>query len=306
MPNYNKNIQLLYSNIIYRNLKTNFLKDNILAKFLITLLTITLCYISPLSAYENGGKIILELEDEKEISSRDFQGLYEEYLQELDLFDKKYPNSTINENFSQDIEELHPEYTNSEVNFKHKLIRFGVLGKRWYNYLKNKLQQTLLENDIPLIFEDNQYEMGDKEKYQESDKPLIIVNLKKAIAYSNLPQDQEAIKDKISRDAGIITPYERKQIMKKAFLNKDWKTLLSYGLFDGNIFEDKRGIGEWNGYKNIAARIVVQQKSIANQKYINGVLDIYINNTSSKKANFTVRFKDDLFIGYDNSELIRL
>ena len=36
------------------------------------------------------------------------------------------------------------------------------------------------------------------------------------------------------------------------------------------------------------------------------VLDIYINNTSSKKANFTVRFKDDLFIGYDNSELIRL
>ena len=248
-----------------------------LVKFLVTLLTIFIWHTSPSIAADEGGKIILELEEDKAPTPIDFVELYNNYIQEIELFDKKYPDQAINENFSQDIEDLHPEYSDQEVGVQHKLIRLGVQGRRWYNYFKQKIQQVLTENDIPLQVEDDQYEMGEKEQYQETDKPLVILKQKKVVAYSNLPQDQEAVKDKVYRDAGLLTPYKRKQIMKKAFLEKDWKTLFSYGLFDGNPTNDQKGIGNWVGPKNVAIRLVSLHKSIANQTNIRGILQVYIN-----------------------------
>lgn len=34
------------------------------------------------------------------------------------------------------------------------------------------------------------------------------------------------------------------------------------------------------------------------------VLDCYLNNNQDKKARFIARFKDNLFIGFDNSNLL--
>jgi len=247
-----------------------------LAKFLLALLLC--CIYSPQTAVstETDGKIIVDLKNDFEPKMINYPMLYDEYLKEVELFDKKYPQQQINRDFSQDVFDMHPEYSDYWVDFKYKLLRWGVKGKRLYNSLKQKFEDFLIENDIPLQFDDSQYEMGETETYQESDKPIVIYKPKKVIAYSNQRKDQEAVKEKIYRDAKLLTPYERKQIMKKALLEKDWKTFFSYGLFDGNVFDDNSGIGDWFGPNDMAVRLVSEYKTIADDKQLNGLLQLFI------------------------------
>ncbi len=222
-----------------------------------------------------GGKIILDLQEDYDADDiYDYPKLYQEYLRELDIFDQRYAGDQINENFSDDVAELHPEYTESQVKMKTAALRYGIKGRRAYSVLKQELQKILLENDIPLSFDDDEYEMGGSEEYQPTDKPLIIKKFKKIVAYSDSERDQAAVAEKAARDAGLETPYERRQVLKKALLSGDWKTLITHGLFEGKDFVDDHGIGEWVKTPELQARLVSGQKGVHGEA-VSGALQLY-------------------------------
>lgn len=227
-------------------------------------------------AADDGGKVILDLQEDEVQVEYDLPALYQEYLRELDYFDNKYPDAGINEDFSDDVADLHSDYTARQAQLRANVLRLSIRGRRTYRFLLHELQEFMLENDIPLRFADDEYEMGQPEEYQPTDKPLVIKKFKKAIAYSDSPQDQAAVADKLARDAGRITPYERKQLLKKAMLQRDWKTVLSYGLFDGKDFEDKRGVGEWIKAPELQARLLAKSKNLGGRTQISGALQLYV------------------------------
>ena len=230
-------------------------------------------------AFAQGGQVILDIkEDKRELI--DYPNLYKEYIEEVKEFDKKYPGNKIEEDFTDDVLALHPNYNDEEAEAKTSLLRLGIKGYRSYQFWKEKIQEFLLENEIPLQFDDDDYELGEEVRYQESDNPLIIKDFKKVVAYSSSERDRQAVEDKLAKDAGRITPYERRQIMKKALLARDWKTLLSYGLFDGTVLDDKRGIGEWIKTEELQARLLSTVKTIvkkqgAEETSIEGALQVY-------------------------------
>ncbi len=229
------------------------------------------------AAAAGGGKVILELEENSERRQIDYPALYKEYLQELDIFDKKYPGARIEEDFSDDILALHPDYSDREAAVKTNLLRLGISGRRTYRFWEEQVKEFLFENEIPLQFADDQYEMGEPEVYQPSDRPIVIKDFKKAIAYSDSPQDRLAVQDKLARDSGRMTHAERSRILKKALLERDWKTLISYGLFDGTALEDERGLGRWHKTPEMQARLLSAVKNIVSGKTVEvkGVLQLY-------------------------------
>lgn len=230
-------------------------------------------------AFAQGGQVILDIkEDKRELI--DYPNLYKEYIEEVKEFDKKYPGNKIEEDFTDDILERHPDYSDEEAETKTSLLRVGIKGFRNYRFWKEKIQEFLLENEVPLQFDDDEYEMGGTVAYQKTDKPLIIKDFKKVVAYSNSEKDKAAIEDKLARDSGRMTPYERRQIMKKALLARDWKTLISYGLFDGTALDDKRGVGDWYKTEELQARLLSTVKTIVKKQgqeetSIEGALQIY-------------------------------
>ena len=248
---------------------------------LISKIMLLFCLLSmPLQeAFAQGGKVILDIKEDKR-DLINYPELYKEYIEEVKFFDQKYQGNQIEEDFTDDILELHPDYSDEEAESKTSLLRLGVKGYRSYQFWKETIQEFLLENEIPLQFADEDYEMGEAVAYQKTDKPLIIKDFKKVIAYSNSDRDRQALEDKLARDAGRLTPYERKQILKKAFLARDWKTFFTYGLFEGKGWEDKRGVGDWVKTEELQARLLSTVKSIVKKQgqeetSIEGALQLY-------------------------------
>ena len=71
----------------------------------------------------------------------------DEYLAEVADFDAKYPGEQIEEDFKDDIRELHPKYGDSGINTKETLIRLGVRTKRIYNFLLEKVKSFIATSD---------------------------------------------------------------------------------------------------------------------------------------------------------------
>lgn len=102
-------------------------------------------------AVENA-QVVLDLKPETEEKAPAVGLLLDEYLAEVADFDAKYPGEQIEEDFKDDIRELHPEYGDSGINTKETLIRLGVRTKRIYNFLLEKLKSFIATSDIPLNF----------------------------------------------------------------------------------------------------------------------------------------------------------
>lgn len=245
----------------------------------ILFLSIYLLLCAPAQAQE-GGKVILDLQDEEE-SFFNFREEYDKYWNDIEYFDNKYPAGQIEEDFSEDVIERHPEYTADSSVLRENFLRKTIKVRRLYNNLKSQVMEYLLKQDIPLIVPDDQYEFGTPEEYQQSsdkNNALIIKDFKKVIAYSNNQQDKDAAKAKKARDAGLPDASETAEKMKKALLEKDWKTVFTYGLFDGKSpFEDNRGIGDWQGEENkLQARIISTNKVINNETNVYGAIQLRV------------------------------
>lgn len=244
----------------------------------ILLLSLYLLLCAPAQA-QDGGKVILDLQEgeEKYFSPKEE---YDKYWEDIEYFDKKYPGSQIEEDFIDDVIERHPEYAAESSALRENFLRKTIKVRRLYNNLKARAQDFLMQQNIPLIVPDDQYEFGTAEEYRPSSggKAVIIKDFKKVIGYSDNPRDREAAAAKLARDAGLPDASETAEKMKKALLQKDWKTLFSYGLFDGKSpFEDNRGLGEWQGAENgLQARVVSMSKVVNGQKDVNGAVQLRI------------------------------
>ncbi len=240
------------------------------------------CFVvfgTPHFANAEEGKIIYDFAEDEEVKLIDYPALYQEYMQELDLFDEKYPGYQIEEDFGDDIAQMHPDYSDYWVNMKQNLLRKGIKLRRFYQNIKREISKLLIEEDLPIRLDDSQYEMGEQEEYKPTDKPLVIMDFKKIIAYSSSEKDIKAMQDKLARDAGLLTPYERRQLMKKALLEKDWKAFFSYSLFDGKAVDDELGIGSWVGDSDFKARIASLKTNTGEEKNFTGILQLFIPDT---------------------------
>ena len=210
------------------------------------------------------GKIILDIK-EPNAEEINYKNLYEEYLKELDIFDAKYPGNRINEGFRDDVAQIHPEYDDSQVDLKEKAIYWGVRGRRIYNFIKDEIQKFMLENELPLQLNESDYATSAPEEYKASEKPLVIEDFKKVISYS-------------ADNADMPSPswQQKKTLIKKAILEKDWKSLFSYLLYDGKALDDEQGIGAWETQPQLQARLMSEDKKIVSTEAIKGALQIYI------------------------------
>ncbi len=273
--------------------------------WLFIFLGLFLAFSSPLSAQESGGKVILDLKEDEEPKEHLNLGHLKQYITDVEEYDIKYPGDKINEDFIDDIRASYPDYTFDGAAIRESLVRKGVKGYRIYKHLKSKFQKFMLENEIPLWVSDEDYEDGTMPEYQPTDKPLIIKDFKKVISYSVSKRDQAAAKEKEAERAGEMPYSEKLRIMKQAIIKGDWKTVFSYGLFDGKPIEDKRGIGQWYGKpQQLRARIVSAFKTTGKQEKITGALQLYI---PQGEFLLSKHFRDNksIKIDYSNSENIK-
>ena len=74
--------------------------------FKLLILALSLLFSAERLAYAaEGGKIILDLQEDVSEEIYDYPKLYQEYLRELEVFDKKYAGEQINENVRDDVAE---------------------------------------------------------------------------------------------------------------------------------------------------------------------------------------------------------
>ena len=138
----------------------------------------------------------------------------------------------IDEDFRDDIVKHHLDYDQEQVDAWQKYVRNGVKIYRRYIDIKNKIVEFLLHDEIPLVVDDDQYEMGENEEYIPTDEPLVIKDFKKVVAYSNNKRDIDAANEKLAKDYNLESPAKVISRYKKAILNRDWKTLFGFSIKD--------------------------------------------------------------------------
>ncbi len=196
-------------------------------KFLVLLLE-TACLLGAGYAVANdGGKVILDLQDETSVQSTkdDIPAVIEmgvNYWNDVKEYDELLDGENLNKDFSADIMAKYPNYSKQSAEIWQQYVKKGIKGYRFYKDVKQKVVNWLLNREMPLVVDDNQYEMGEPEKYVESDKPLVIKDFKKVVAYSGNERDQLAAQEKYAKDHNITRPSEIITRYKKALLEKDW------------------------------------------------------------------------------------
>lgn len=227
---------------------------------------------------EEGGKIILDIQDVSDDSFiPDYGAVFQKYIEDVKIYDKKYPGQSIEEDFQDDIAENNPDFSRKTVATDESFIRIGVRSMRLFNTIKDKIRQFMLDNDIPLMVAPEQYESGDAEVYRESEHPLVIPDFKKVVAYSDSPRDIAAVDNRISLAVSGKSLFQRRSELKKAVLEGDWKKVFSYGLFDGRELDDNRGITPWTGNDQLKIRMLASQTALGDSREVSGALQILVH-----------------------------
>lgn len=227
---------------------------------------------------EEGGKVILDLEPEKAEAEINVESVLDRYFLELDQLDRRYPGDLIEEDFSDDVAVNNPDLDEDKLSWRQNLLRNGIRIRRIYRKAAEKVKEFIIEQDLPIHVEESEFESGAPVAYQESDSLLVIPDFKKIIAYSPAEKDVAATAEFKAREAGTASPFEQRQLIKKALLEGDWKTVFSYGLFDGKPIEKPAGIGEWDKDAAIHMRLISAEAALGDRKIINAALQIGIEN----------------------------
>lgn len=243
------------------------------------LIAVFLILANPLSTLAQG-EVFLDLQPDPQTDEIDYYGLWEEYLAEVQELDRKLPGTEVEEDFKDLIRDRHPGYSDSAVTTKEGLLRWGVRAKRIYSLAKDKVQKFLADEDLPLNLDDSQYESGKAETYIESpdNTPVVITDFKKIISYADSETDRAASFAKGERDRGEADEaLRRREEFKQALVDRDWKKIFSYGLFDETPDHPQPGIGEWAGNDKIRARIYTAQTAVGDSKIVAGALYLRIS-----------------------------
>ena len=178
------------------------------------------------------GQVILDLEhgrpETKEESFPELLGAGARYVEDVKEYNSLLEGKNIEKDISADIAAKYPEYTPEMVGAWQAYVKKGVKTYREFEKLKKRIVSWFMKQEVPLVVADGQYEMGEGETYIESDKPVVIQDFKKVVAYSNQPRDRLAAKEKYAKDHGLPRPSELIALSKKAFLEKDWSVVLGF------------------------------------------------------------------------------
>lgn len=192
-----------------------------------------MCLANVAIAEENHLQVTEEFEKSGDASEmQNILLLGESYINDVKKYHEKLVDDKIDEDFSDEILKSNPDYSQEQVASWQKYIRKGVKTYRRYLSIKNKIVEFLLHDEIPLVVDDDQYEMGENEEYVPTDKPLVIKDFKKVVAYSDNKRDIDAANEKLAKDYNFESPAKIVSKYKKAILNKDWKTLFGFSIKD--------------------------------------------------------------------------
>ncbi len=245
-------------------------------------LLFVICFMNVFSASANqGGSIILDLKDydEPEYYSGDKMEMLLErgmnYIQDVKEYNELLEGDNIEKDFSADIKSKYPYYNDYSVDKWQKYVRKGVEVYRLYERVKKKIVDFVMNQELPLVVDDDQYEMGGEEVYVESDAPLIIHDFKKVVAYSDSEKDRLAAEEKRAKDLGLPLPSDKIKKYKKALMEGDWKTLFGFKWEDfwSEIVSSPKSV-EDNENNIIGVYILSKFDGINKEGDISGVIKI--------------------------------
>ncbi len=192
---------------------------------------------------------------------------------------KKYIK-TFDENSETDItEELMDKYPYFDREHAEKwqgYLKNGAEVYAWYEKVKKKVVDWVASVEMPLRFDDSQYEMGESEEYIPTDSPLVIQDFKKVVSYSNSPKDKLAIKEKLAIDSNSERPSETMAKLKKAFINKDWAKVFNFDWRDllPDRFRGKElAVDDEN--ENVKAVILSEYTGVRKDGKFTGTIEVY-------------------------------
>ncbi|MBE6448705.1 MAG: hypothetical protein E7018_05345 [Alphaproteobacteria bacterium] len=229
------------------------------------LVYILLLLIVPLSSFANiqeGGKVILQLEDNAEPQAIDYLKLYNEYISELDYFDHKFPGNRIQEDFKDEIQQLHPEYTDKQTAIKENALWFGIRLRRAYRKAEQTVKDFLFDNGLSStpapLYSDNE-----PIPYNPDMAAKVIVDIKQPQTNSDSPAAPSSF------------GAQQQALLKKYLLSGNWKSFFQEILSSFILLDDERGIGKWVHNNGFQARLV-SDKTAFNTDTINGSLQFFI------------------------------
>ena len=262
------------------------------------------------NAAAQGGQVILDLSDnEEQLTTKDDVSAILEmgvnFWDDVKEYDELLEGKNIDKDFTDDILAKYPKYDEKTARDWQKYIKKGVKAYRFYKDVKQKIVNKIMDYEMPLIVDDDQYEMGENEEYIVSDKPVVIHDFKKVIAYSGDKKDQLSVQEKYAKDHGLDLPSEKILKYKKALLNKDWENLLGFSLNDivENFYKNPEGKSDIDEY-GIAAVILTQFKGVGEDGKIAGTVEVNWEKNGLVLLNEYNKF-EELKIGFDESDNIK-
>lgn len=203
---------------------------------------LTLLNLMPIClAQEKYGNVILDLKDDAEYNydDRQFWPMVMQkgylYINDVKQYNDQLDGDNIDRDFTDDIKSKYPDYSNEGATLWQNYVRKGVKLVRIWDSIKQRVKQWVLDYELPIVVDDDQYEMNEDEEYIESDTPIVRTNFKKVIAYSNSPKDQLAIQEKRALDNNLPRPSKTIQWYRENILQGNWKKIWN------NIWNDNEG-----------------------------------------------------------------
>lgn len=176
------------------------MKKNLIAIFSLFFLLIASSLQAADTLSGTTGEAFVETEPEERFSP----SLGTHVMGMLDLyqhFDEMFPGDAIDGDLSAEVKRLFPNDSQQKIYDREDNIRFTIKNMRglYGLYLEIKAQMLVPEAP-PLLLEDDEYDRPYDKPYINSDKLVVIVDLKKVVNYGSDRRNFEAIEAKFERD----------------------------------------------------------------------------------------------------------
>ncbi|MBE6467667.1 MAG: hypothetical protein E7004_03645 [Alphaproteobacteria bacterium] len=283
-----------------------------MVKKVVFFILLVLFLINPfVTKAQTGGNVYLDLKEDEVLERGTLDNvpslieLGKRYIDDVVEYDDILEGDAINKDFSDDFKIKYKNYNKKKNEEWERYVRNGVKTYRWYKDIKSKVINWLMEDETPLIVDDSQYEMGEQEEYIPSDKPVVIKDFKKVVAYSGLKKDVEAAEDKRARDAKQPTPSDVLRKYKKIIMEQKWVEFLkdSWSKIKKDIY-NLPDVGV-DGKAKKAKSIVLSDSNFANEDgKIRGTIEIELLPQNMLLFNKYKEY-DGIKINFDKSENIK-
>ena len=233
------------------------------------------------NAEEVDGRVVLDLKDDSYFAEVDTSNIMPtiiskgiKYVRDVKQYNEQLDGDNIEKNFSEDIKSKYPSYSDVQAEVWQRYVRKGVKVYRFYENIKNKVKKWVLEYELPIVVDDDQYEMGENEKYIESDEPLIIEKFKKVVAYSDSPRDRLAAREKRAKDLNLPLPSRAIKWYRENIMQGNWKKLIKGIWKDGDFEEKKDNDGAKKQLDRASYMLMMKYNGIAEDGEFEGIIDV--------------------------------